>query len=337
MDQIGHDQHVDLAAELGQRTGQATAVFATLLEASARLAAEELRRRERRDEQQRAADEQRAETTQRLREQSDQLSQHAAQRRAQHDRRTVAQATDPDWLARADLLDLANVWRTARVREHEFPEAAEAAEKVEERLREMYPRPMDLYDEAVRCGVPRADAMRSAAQEMVRTPVMRAHGGGRAGALDGADEVVGDEPFATAVSDEQIRLATGVDPASYAEELSRLGAAGEAAAQALREALAAQAGREMTQGHVDTAIPDNPATASVAEHATVGMPSNARDVGAANRDGAAARTRNAADVAGEWYPEGLNNPSAMPAHVTGKRPANATPTHNPTRTAGRAR
>lgn len=337
MDHIGHDQHVDLAAELGQRGGQATAVLATLLEAGARLAAEELRRRERRAEQQRAVNEQRAETTQRLREQSDQLAQHAAQRRAQHDRRTVSQATDPDWLARADLLDLATVWRTARIREHEFPEAAAAAEKAEERLRDIYPRPMDLYDEAVRSGVPRADAMRTAAQEMARTPAMRAHGGGRAGALDGAGDVVGAEAFAAAVTDEQIRLATGVDPAAYGEELSRLGVAGEAAAQALRETLAARAAQEMAQGQADAAIPDNPATAGVDEHATVGMPGNARDVGAANRDGAAARTRNAAQLAGQWYPEGLNNPTVVPAQVAGKRPANASPTHSPTRTAGRAR
>jgi hypothetical protein len=335
MDRIGQDQHVDIAAELGQRAGQATALFATLLEASARLAAEEMRRRERSEQQQQAAAEKREESSRRLRQQSDELAQHAARQREQHDRRTVSQAGDPDWLAHADLLDLATVWRTARTREDDFPEAAEAAEKVEQRLRDMYPRPMDLYDEAVRSGVPRADAMRTAAQEMARTPVMRAHGGGRAGALHPGDGVIGDDAFAAAVSDEQIRLATGVDPAIYTEQLHRLGVAGEAAAQALRETLAAQAGQDLAEGRANAATVDDPDTA-VDERTTIGMPDSAQDIGDANRNSAAAG-RTAAQLAGEWYPGGLDHPGAIPDHVASKRPANAAPAQNPTRTAGRTR
>jgi hypothetical protein len=111
----------------------------------------------------------------------------------------------------------------------------------------------------------------------------------------------------------------------------RLGPGGEAAAQAL----AARVGREMAQGRADAA---NPATASVDEHVTVGMPRNAADLGAANRDSAnaaAAGTRTAAQLAGEWYP-GINSPR-VPAHVAGKRPANPAPAQTPARTAGRAR
>ena len=340
MDQIGHDQHADVTAEVGQRLGQGLAVLSTLGEAAARLAAEEIRRRERREEQaekQREADGRRQETARKLAEEGNRLAQHAARQRAQQDRRVMAQATDPDWLARADLLDLATVWRTARTREGEFPEARAAAETVEDRLREMWPRPMDLYDEAVARGVPRHEAMAAAGAHMANTPVMRAHGGGRAGALESGQATVGDAAFAAAVSDEQIRLATGVDPQVYHDELHRLGVGGDAAAQALRDALAARAGREMTQARADAATPDDPTTAGVDEHATVGMPRNAHDIGDANRDQTTAGNRTAAQLAGEWYPEGLHHPTAMPAHVAGKQPAATTPTQTPGRAAGRSR
>ncbi|GIF74172.1 MULTISPECIES: hypothetical protein [Asanoa] len=331
MDRIGQDQHADLAAELGQRVGQGIAVLSTLTEASARLAAEEMRRRARREEQQHTDEDRRDRDAQRLAGESDKLAQYAARQRVEHDQRVVGQAADPDWLARADLLDLATVWRTARAREHEGPEYAEAAERVEERLRQMYPRPMDLYDQRVSAGVPRADAMRTAAQEMARTPVMRAHGGGRAAALHPGDVAIGEAAFAAAVTDEQIRLSTGVDPRDYAEQLDQLGAGGAAAAQALRETLAARAGQDLADGRSDAATPDNPATA-VNEH-TTGLVDHKRATADGERDSAAAGTRNAAQLAAEWYPEGLNHPAALPGHVAGKRPA-AT---SPTRTAGRTR
>ncbi len=347
MEQIGHEQHPDVSSEVGQRVGQGLAVLATLGEAAARLAAEEMRRRERRAEQRAANEQQREETARRLREHGDRLAQHAGRQGALHDRQVIAQAADPDWVARADLRDLARVWRTARVREHDpaFPTAGAAAQTVEQRLREMYPRPMDLYDEAVRNGTPRAEAMREAAAQMAKTPQMRAHGGGRAGALErGPDDgaVVGDAAFAAALSDEQIQLATGVDPAAYAQELARLGPGGDAAAQALREALAARAGREMAQGRADAAIPDDPATAGVDEHTAVGMPRNARDTADANRDTANAAAngsgaRTAAQLAGEWYPDGMHHPTAPPAQSAGKRPANSAPTQAPARAAGRTR
>lgn len=352
MDQIGPDQHHDMAAELGQRTGQAAAVLATLGEAAARLAAEERRRQPLREQQREDAGHQRDKAARTLREHGDRLAERAARQRATHerqsiahDRRVIAQVADPDWLARAGLYDLGVAWRTARVREPQFPEARDAAEAVEQRLREMYPRPMDLYDQAVRAGASRADAMRAAAAQMARTPVMRPHPAGRrAGALGPADEpVIGDEAFTAALADEQIRLATGVDPADYLAELRRLGPGGEAAAQALREALAARAGRQMAQGHADAATPDNPSTVGVDEHSTVGLPRNAADMGAANRDNATAAntntdagTRTAAQLAAQWYPDGINTPTA-PTHVADRHPANTTPARNPARTAGRAR
>src|SRR5947207_14345781 len=146
MDQIGPDQHPDAAAEVGQRTAQAVAMLATLSESAARLAAEEHRRRLLLQEQREEAAERQAKDARKLRAQADKLAEHAARQRAAHDRRIIAQVADPDWVASADLYDLAVAWRTARVREHQFPEARGAAETVEERLRDMYPRPMDLLD-----------------------------------------------------------------------------------------------------------------------------------------------------------------------------------------------
>ena len=340
MDQIGREPHPDLTAEVGQRIGQAVAVLSTLGEAAARLAAEEMRRRERREEsteQGRRTDQRRQDQARRASEQADELARHAARQRAQHDRRLIAQTLDPQWADRADLFDLAEVWRTARVREHEFPEARAAAETVEDRLREMYPRPMDLYDQAVAAGVPRAEAMRDAAAEMARTPVMRAHPGRRDAAL-ASGPVLDEQTVAAAVTDEQIRLATGVDLADYTEQLQRLGPGGEAAAQALRDALAARAGQEEGQARRDAATPDNPATRTVDEHVSTGLPASAAGFAAAGRDGAtaAATTRTAAQLAGEWYPDGLNHPQALPAEVASRQAATTVP-NRPTRATGRPR
>jgi len=338
MDQIGREPHPDLTAEVGQRFGQAVAVLSTLGEAAARLAAEEMRRRERLEEkaeQQRQAEVKQQERAAAAAAQADDLARHAARQRANHDRRVIAQSLDPEWMDRADLLDLANLWRTARVRENEFPEARAAAETVEDRLREWYTRPMDLYDQAVRAGTPRAEAMRDAAAEMARTPVSRAQPGRRDAALP-AGVVLDEATVAAAMSDERIRLATGVDMGAYTAELQRLGPGGDAAAQALREALAARSGQEDGQARHDAATPDNPRTPRVDEHVTQGLPASAADFAAAGRDATTA-SRTAAQLAGEWYPEGLNHPNALPAEVASRQPAAATTQHRPNRTAGRSR
>ncbi|MER7277999.1 hypothetical protein ABT369_26510 [Dactylosporangium sp. NPDC000244] len=335
---LGQEQHPDIAAEITQRAGQALAVLGTLGEALARLAAEQRRRKQGREEAQAQAQQRQQEQAGKLREHSDRLAEYAARQRATHDRRLINQTLDPNWVATADLYDLATVWRTARLREEQFPEARAAAETVEDQLRDMYPRPMHLYDEAVRSGTPRADAMRTAAEQMAHTPVMRPYGPGtRAGALDASDEpVVGPAAFDTAVADEQIRLATGIDPADYLAELRRLGPAGDAAAEALRAALAERAGQEIAHGLAAAATPDNPATKGVDEHAVDGMPDNTTHIGAASRDTAAAK-RNAAQLAGEWYPDGLNHPGAMPRDVARRTPATAVPANTAGRTAGLAR
>lgn len=336
MDQIGHDQHPDLAAETTQRAGQAVAVLATLSEAAARLAAEQLRRREQREQQAHEDQERRTRAADKLREQ-DQLARYAAARqRTAHDRRIVAQTLDGDWVATADLYDLATAWRTARIHEQDFPEARAAAETVEDRLRHLYPDAMDRYDDALSHGVPRAAAMGMAAAAMFSPPTARPYGPGtRAGALTAADQPANLDPdFVDAIADEQLHLATGTDPDDYATELARLGTAGDAFTEALREALAERAGRDLAHAAADAATSDNPATPDVDEHTTEGQPHSTTDTADANRDNAAAG-RTAAQLAGEWFPDGLNHPHAMPPDVANRQTATTTRTAG--RTAGLSR
>jgi hypothetical protein len=90
-------------------------------------------------------------------------------------------------------------------------------------------------------------------------------------------------------------------------------AGGHAAAQALREVLAARAAQELRQSRADAATSDNPATPAVDEHAVTGLPRNARHVGDANRT--------AAQLAAEWYPDGRTSPALCPlTWLTGRRP-----------------
>lgn len=317
MDSIGQDQHPDAVAEVGQRLGQGLAVLATLGEAAARLAAEETRRRERRADQ---ADQLRSARDKR--HAADQRAlQRASLRAAREDRRLIAQALDPDWLARADLFDLATVWRVARTRQAEFPEARIAAEQIEQRLREFYPRPMDLYDQALANGAPRASAMRVAAQEMARTGPARPHDGRRSPAIGPATvPAPGADGFQTALAQERTRLAGDILPPGYGEELERLGPGGRAAAQALRETLATRAEHELRHGQTEPAPSVDATTAGVDEPATGRLPGNAHAVTAADHD--RADTRTAAHLAAEWYPNGLHQPGVLPAHVASRQPAN---------------
>jgi hypothetical protein len=302
---IGPDQP-DLVAEFTQRLGQGLAVLATLGEAAARLAAEEARRKERRDEQQ---DKAREIAEKRVR--VDELARHAAARReAKRDRDLIGQALDDDWLGNADLLDLATVWRAGRARESQpgFPGAMAAAQFVEDRLRDMYPRPMDRYDQAVAAGASRAAAMREAAEEMAKTRPSRPQGGRTSPALHAPDRMPADG-FAAAVEAERDRIRVDA-PDNYPEELRRLGAGGQAADRALREMLASRDQRGHRPDPASVAAPDGPASA-----------------------------RSAAALAATWYPDGLSNAGVLPAHTAGKRPARSHPArrHTTPRTTGRGR
>jgi len=82
------------------------------------------------------------------------------------EQRIVAQTTDPDWLATADLYDLAVTWSTAQTFRDELASAGVAADTVEQRLRQVHPEMMAHYDEAVREGTRRQDAMQTAARHL---------------------------------------------------------------------------------------------------------------------------------------------------------------------------
>jgi DNA primase catalytic core len=81
----------------------------------------------------------------------------------------LAQARDPNWLGKADLYDLAAVWRAAHTH-GDLATAADAARSVEQRLGQLYPEVMARYDEAVHAGAGRDDAMQIAARNLPGAP-----------------------------------------------------------------------------------------------------------------------------------------------------------------------
>lgn len=86
-----------------------------------------------------------------------------------HEQQLVAQTTDATWLATADLYDLAIAWRVAWTFHSELVSAANAAETVEQRLRQLYPDVMVHYDGAVQNGTSRNVAMQAAARYLPDT------------------------------------------------------------------------------------------------------------------------------------------------------------------------
>lgn len=74
-----------------------------------------------------------------------------------------APAHDPDWLARADLLQVARAWSAAACYADDDPIAAAAQRKCEKRLRRLHPFAMSRYDRLTGDGLSALDAMREAA------------------------------------------------------------------------------------------------------------------------------------------------------------------------------
>jgi hypothetical protein len=122
--------------------------------------------------------------------------------------------------------------------------------------------------------------------------------------------------FAVRLEDERTHIAVDI-PDTYWDEFRRLGVAGAAAEQALREILEARARREHQLAQAGAATPGNPATPVRDEHLAVGRSDHVRTQGAADRDQASAD--NAATLASQWYPDGLHGASALPAHAAGER------------------
>ncbi|SHN19765.1 hypothetical protein [Cryptosporangium aurantiacum] len=292
-------EHPDLGGELGARTGQALAVLATLAEASARLAAEEQRRRERNEHLQRYRDE----LTQRLLTRQQQFANQAAQLFARRDRTYLKTAGDHAWIRDAHLSQLAHAWRISRSREGDprFPTATVVAEAVEDELRRRYSAPMRTYDERVAAGVSRATAMHEAATRMAQTHPSRPHGRRDNPALHGTAS----SDFDANVDAERAAIRDRMQPdvlhPHYEQRLRELGAASPVAEKVARELLATQ-----------TASPSIPAAP---KDTPMTQPSSAQEP-----------RRSAQDIAADAYPDGpvILQPHQRPPGLASKRPADIT-------------
>ena len=177
-----HDHYPDPTTEAGARVVEAVGMLASLSEALVRARAEQHRR-------QAAREQIKAQQDITRRNQMEQREAENQRRHADRERETYAanhkvfsQANNPDWLNQADLLDLAGAWRASGTHAETDPQAREAMEKVEGRLRVMYPAPMKLYDQRRADGMEPDEAMRPAAAMMATMPYYadgRPHGDGR--------------------------------------------------------------------------------------------------------------------------------------------------------------
>lgn len=89
---------------------------------------------------------------------------------ADHQVGLISRAGDPDFLTRADLLELARTWQAAQAHAGLFPAAGPAARAVEQRLAELYPHAFTTFEQRVARGAAPADAMRAAVRELPGTP-----------------------------------------------------------------------------------------------------------------------------------------------------------------------
>jgi hypothetical protein len=103
--------------------------------------------------------------TRSLRQQQQALRQEA--------RMTWAAAHDPQWLARADLVQTARAWAGAVTFADSDPSASSAQRKCEQRLRLLHPYGMNYYDRLCSEGVAPHDAMSQAAPLFARPPTAR--------------------------------------------------------------------------------------------------------------------------------------------------------------------
>jgi hypothetical protein len=132
-------------AEAAARAAQLAAMSVTVVEAIARLRAQ--RTVERTETDERAAAAARAQR----------LGDHAAARV------TWTPAHDEDWLRRASIQDLGRVWAAATPWAATDHDAAEAAQRVEQRLHVLHPEAMQVYHHARATGAHPSAAMTEAA------------------------------------------------------------------------------------------------------------------------------------------------------------------------------
>jgi hypothetical protein len=285
-------QHDDPISEAQGRALQALAVLMTVSESTARWATAGAQNRARKAE--------REATNERLgtlaRQQADRLGEQA---RIEQDRALMDRAFDDEWLAQADLHDIAELWRTATMYAAAGdPRAREAMRRAEGRLRELHPTLMDAYDRNRAAGQHPADAMRAAAYSVWEAESRpgpdrsgRPHGnvpgpasGLRAGANGKAIGASGDayrrsrEPkpigpggptldaLDAAVRAEVVRLAAGVDPEALDQMQRQWRSSGNAPA-ADAAGLLAQYAREIRPAVPAVVVDELAAIAARAEQA----------------------------------------------------------------------
>jgi hypothetical protein len=153
-------QHDDPFGEARAQLVQGLAVLSTVSEAVARWYAVGLQRRA---EDQAKADKA-AQLSAAAREQAEQLAREAGLAEDQAERQHVARAFHDDWLAQADLIETARLWRAANRRAAGGDEwAREGMQRAERRLRTIRPNLMTFYDQFRSGGRTPAQAMQAAA------------------------------------------------------------------------------------------------------------------------------------------------------------------------------
>lgn len=142
------EQHPDPATEAAQTIAHSLMPAAAVAEVGARLLA--ARRRRRADQDERATAELRR-----------QLAADHAEAVAAYGR-----ALDPDWLTGCTLQDLGAAWQAAQRNAPVDPQAADAVNRIEDRLRDLHPAGMGRYDTLRAEGLTPHAAMAEAAHVM---------------------------------------------------------------------------------------------------------------------------------------------------------------------------
>jgi hypothetical protein len=107
-----------------------------------------------------------------------------------------AAAHDPQWLARADLLEVGRAWASAAAYADTDPAAASAMRKCEDRMRTLHPHAMARYDRLRADGMGPLDAMQETAPLFSRSPDVRV--GDPAAARPALDAGAGDDVYPAA-------------------------------------------------------------------------------------------------------------------------------------------
>ena len=260
-------QHDDPFGETRAQLVQALAVAATVGEAAARWAAVGVQNRASQREQADRAEQ----VSVAARAQAEKLAHEADLEQDRVERQHVARAFDDDWLNRADLAETARLWRTATLRSAGGDRwARQAMGRAEERLRQLRPNLMDLYDRFRGEGRTPAEAMRAAAygvwlhaDDTTLGPQARPHPGHqpaglRAGAHGRAVGPAGTmlDDLDAAVRREVADLAAGVDPEALDRLQRQWRSAGLAPAADAAELLARYARQLRADGQVPALVAD---------------------------------------------------------------------------------